>query len=657
MSAPVPPPTPEPDDPERATTRNPWLWATAAVAVLAIALGVWALNERSNADDAKADLEAQQQTATAPAPPPPATQETQSQTVTQTQTVASDESRTGLLAAATAALAAARKQLNESDAQVEDLEAEVDDANAEADKAAQEAEQAKQDAAAAPPAEQAKAEAEQAQAEERQAGAKAKAAASCAKAMLEIVGQIPQAESPEAGLQSASEEITALVPKCKESVTTAGGDVSMSLRLPTRPYLHTHTREGEPMPTLMVDFIISLDGYGSAEGWPGFWGMEVPEYLDWIGQESENEHTTLMGATTYRLMSGFATEMPDEAGLAELTAMRKVVFSSTLEEPLGWANSELVAGDAVAAVQDMKQRELAAPAHARQRQPLPVAARSRPRGPLPRRRLPRHHRRHREGPHLRRVSRRRPRPRRAPHVRRFAAAARVRAHGARRPARRMTTVEVNGVALGVEHFGDATAPLVLLAGGTTMLSWPDALCEALARGGRHVVRYDLRDSGASTTADPEAPAYTLRDLAADAAALARALDDRPAHLAGIGVGGMVAQVAALDHPDAFSALTLAGTRPVAPGRPDEDLPDHDAATMERLFSRPMPDWSDRAAVAQFAADGAEVLGDDPAAARATAERIWDRTPGTDPAVQRPTRWAWCSPSSTASPAGASACPS
>jgi pimeloyl-ACP methyl ester carboxylesterase len=51
----------------------------------------------------------------------------------------------------------------------------------------------------------------------------------------------------------------------------------------------------------------------------------------------------------------------------------------------------------------------------------------------------------------------------------------------------------------------------LLAGGTTMLSWPDALCERLAQGGRRVVRYDLRDSGASTTADPEAPAYTLRD--------------------------------------------------------------------------------------------------------------------------------------------------
>ena len=197
----------------------------------------------------------------------------------------------------------------------------------------------------------------------------------------------------------------------------------------------------------------------------------------------------------------------------------------------------------------------------------------------------------------------------------------------------MTTVEANGVTLGIAHFGDAAAPLVLCAGGTTMLSWPDALCESLARGGRHVVRYDLRDSGASSTVDPEAPAYTLRDLAADAAALARELEDRPAHLAGIGVGGMVAQVAALDHPEAFSALTLAGTRPVAPGPVDDDLPDHDAATMNRLFSRSMPDWSDRHAVAEYAAAGAEILGNDPAAAWAVAERAWDRTPGTLPAVQ------------------------
>jgi pimeloyl-ACP methyl ester carboxylesterase len=195
------------------------------------------------------------------------------------------------------------------------------------------------------------------------------------------------------------------------------------------------------------------------------------------------------------------------------------------------------------------------------------------------------------------------------------------------------TNQAESVTLGVEHFGVAAAPLVLLVGGTTMLSWPDLLCHRLARAGRHVVRYDLRDSGASTTVDPEAPTYTLRDLAADAAALARELDDRPAHLAGIGVGGLVGQLAALDYPNAFSALTLAGTRPVAPGPVDDDLPDHDAAAMGRLFTRPMPDWSDRAAVAEYAAESARILGDDPTTARAIAERVWDRSPNTEPAVQ------------------------
>jgi dihydrofolate reductase len=105
------------------------------------------------------------------------------------------------------------------------------------------------------------------------------------------------------------------------------------------------------MQDLMVDFIVSLDGYGAAEGWPGFWGLEGPEYLGWLGEQEE--HTALMGATTYRLMSGFAADMPDE--LADLTAMPKVVFSSTLQPPLSWANTELVNEDPVEAVRAMKQ--------------------------------------------------------------------------------------------------------------------------------------------------------------------------------------------------------------------------------------------------------------------------------------------------------------
>jgi dihydrofolate reductase len=108
------------------------------------------------------------------------------------------------------------------------------------------------------------------------------------------------------------------------------------------------------MQNLTVDFIISLDGYGAAEGWPGFWGMEGPEYLGWLGEQEE--HTALMGATTYRLMAGFAAQMADEPTMAGLTAMPKVVFSSTLEAPLSWANTELVAGDAVEAVRAMKQQ-------------------------------------------------------------------------------------------------------------------------------------------------------------------------------------------------------------------------------------------------------------------------------------------------------------
>jgi dihydrofolate reductase len=108
---------------------------------------------------------------------------------------------------------------------------------------------------------------------------------------------------------------------------------------------------------LMVDFIISLDGYASADDWPGYWGMEGPEYLAFIQDEEEGEHVAIMGATTYRLMSGFAEQIPDDPGVAALTAVHKVVFSSTLEAPLPWANTELIDGDAVEVVKDMKQRE------------------------------------------------------------------------------------------------------------------------------------------------------------------------------------------------------------------------------------------------------------------------------------------------------------
>lgn len=118
------------------------------------------------------------------------------------------------------------------------------------------------------------------------------------------------------------------------------------------------------MQELMVDFITSLDGYGAAEGWPGLWGLQGPEYLAWLEEASKEDYTTLMGANTYRLMYGFATQAgasdsdltTDEvAATDELSRRPKVVFSSTLQEPLSWANSRLVREDAVEAVRTMKQ--------------------------------------------------------------------------------------------------------------------------------------------------------------------------------------------------------------------------------------------------------------------------------------------------------------
>jgi dihydrofolate reductase len=109
------------------------------------------------------------------------------------------------------------------------------------------------------------------------------------------------------------------------------------------------------MPELLVDFITSLDGYAAAEGWPGWWGLQGPEYLAWLGEQPEAGYTVLMGATTYRLMSRFALE--GEPGTDALAGMTKVVFSNTLNEPLAWANTRLVTGDAVDVVREMKVNE------------------------------------------------------------------------------------------------------------------------------------------------------------------------------------------------------------------------------------------------------------------------------------------------------------
>ena len=165
-------------------------------------------------------------------------------------------------------------------------------------------------------------------------------------------------------------------------------------------------------------------------------------------------------------------------------------------------------------------------------------------------------------------------------------------------------IKVNDVELCVETFGNPADPPVLLI-GVTMLSWPDELCAALA--GRYVVRYDLRDAGQSTFADPDTPTYDLRDLVTDASELMVALELGRTHVVGMGVGGFIAQLLALDHPGQVASLTLVSTRPVAPGPVDPDLPDHAPETMGQLFGRPQPDWTDRNSVVDYMTGSARLM--------------------------------------------------
>src|SRR4051794_10828117 len=107
------------------------------------------------------------------------------------------------------------------------------------------------------------------------------------------------------------------------------------------------------MQELLVDFITSLDGYRAAEGWPGFWGLEGPEYLAWLEHQPEESYTVLMGANTYRLMSRLAGE--GEPGTDALAGFSKIVFSTTLKEPLAWPNTQLVSGGAGELVRELKE--------------------------------------------------------------------------------------------------------------------------------------------------------------------------------------------------------------------------------------------------------------------------------------------------------------
>lgn len=168
---------------------------------------------------------------------------------------------------------------------------------------------------------------------------------------------------------------------------------------------------------------------------------------------------------------------------------------------------------------------------------------------------------------------------------------------------------------------------MMMGATASMLWWPDELCAALAGEGRFVIRYDNRDTGRSTTGPPGEPGYGLDELAQDAVAILDGYGIERAHLVGMSLGGMIAQLVALGHPGRVASLTA-----IASARFDEedpDLPGIEPALLEHFATIAALDWSDREAAVAFAVESFRISAGrgaafDAALARDLAAREYDR---------------------------------
>ena len=191
-------------------------------------------------------------------------------------------------------------------------------------------------------------------------------------------------------------------------------------------------------------------------------------------------------------------------------------------------------------------------------------------------------------------------------------------------------IEIDDAELAYETFGDAADPAILLiaGGASSMDRWEPPFCERLAAAGRHVIRYDHRDTGASTTYPPGKPGYSGDDLLADALALLDHLGVERAHFAGISMGAAIIQRIAVDHPERVRSITLLSTSPA--DSVERDLPPMSDA-LRALFTEEQtePDWTDREAAIAYLLEGERPYlgsrGLDEVALRAVIARAYDRS--------------------------------
>lgn len=194
----------------------------------------------------------------------------------------------------------------------------------------------------------------------------------------------------------------------------------------------------------------------------------------------------------------------------------------------------------------------------------------------------------------------------------------------------MKRIESAGVTLATESFGQPGKPALVLVMGATasMLGWPDALCQTLAGRGLFVVRFDHRDTGESTTVPPGEATYSVEDLAGDVLAVMDGHGLQRAHLAGMSLGGYIAQMVALMEPGRVASLTLIASEPL--GWDGAPLPHISEEFLGHFAALGALDWSDRNAAAEFLVESERLCAGsggafDAAAAKAVALRVLERT--------------------------------
>ncbi|MGH2685276.1 MAG: alpha/beta fold hydrolase [Actinomycetota bacterium] len=167
-------------------------------------------------------------------------------------------------------------------------------------------------------------------------------------------------------------------------------------------------------------------------------------------------------------------------------------------------------------------------------------------------------------------------------------------------------IEVNGVELCTEPFGDPADPPILLVmgSGASMLWWEEGFCRLLADRGRLVIRYDHRDTGRSVTYEPGNPGYTGTDLVADAAGVLDSHGLPAAHMVGVSAGGAFAQLLALDFPHRVLSLVLISTSLALPLKSPLPPPTEE---FSRFVTTADVDWSDAESVIQYQVDYARML--------------------------------------------------